>query len=117
VAAFKQFILNLQLGGRYVDSLNKHDRVAKFFNVSSMVAQVLLYSKRSLLPPAFKQACYKHRKGLHCGYVGPLHQPMKEVEWQLEALGNSHIDEAQLPILFDIDRTKTSSPRKVHRKA
>jgi flagellar biosynthesis GTPase FlhF len=103
--AMGNFITENQLGEKHVTLIEKSKHTKTFFNSSSRVPRVLVLSQRSYIPPVFKQICFKHRKGVVCGFVSEQHDTFDEVKEKLGALAGPdvNLEDLELPAVFTIN--------------
>ncbi|KAH7818089.1 Protein disulfide-isomerase [Monocercomonoides exilis] len=79
--AMGKFINDNQLGQKQITLLSNDKILDKFFNTSAKIPRVLLFSSKSTIPPMFKQLCYKHRRGVMCGYSNEQDDNVEKV-WE-----------------------------------
>jgi hypothetical protein len=104
--AMEKFIIENQPGEKHITDLSDEDNVDPFFNSSSRVPRLLLFSSRTSIPPVFKQICYKHRKGLVCGFISETHENVRDVGAKVSEIGEFSMDDLEYPTVVSIDRRR-----------
>ncbi|KAH7830492.1 Protein disulfide-isomerase [Monocercomonoides exilis] len=102
------FIIQHQLGGAQVTVLNKIEKFDNFFNESAILPRIVLFSKKSVIPPLFKQICYKYRKNVRCGMASHAHSAFKKVEERMKKISDFDDSTLNFPFMYLVNRS--SSP-------
>ncbi|KAA6403706.1 MAG: putative actin, alpha skeletal muscle [Streblomastix strix] len=97
------FILDKQMGAKHIRVLGKPEKLDAFFNTSAKLPRVLLFSKKSTLPPMYKQICFMHRKEFACGFISKTHPTIPEIASKLVELGPFDINSISYPSIFIVD--------------
>ncbi|KAK2953303.1 hypothetical protein BLNAU_11766 [Blattamonas nauphoetae] len=98
--AMGKFIMDNQLGGKYISVLDTEPKVESYFSAANSTSRMLLFSKKTTIPPMFKQICYKHRATKNCGFISSSHSTLSQVSTNLAALGTFDIDTVEYPSIF-----------------
>ena len=101
--SMKTFILDHQLGDKWVTPLTQAKHINKFFNESAKIPRVLLISSRKDVPPVFKQLCYHFRRGLMCGFSSELHDSLTDVKQKLTIFGDVDTENMEYPVVYVIN--------------
>ncbi|KAH7828022.1 uncharacterized protein MONOS_10559 [Monocercomonoides exilis] len=113
--AMGKYILKHQVGKKQVALLEDNKSIDKFFNVTSKIPRILLLSSKPTVPPIFKEACFKQRKGLKCGFVGKNFNSLESVSERLNKIGNFNLSEVKYPSLLAISEVENSNEHFQHR--
>ena len=105
--AIGQFILSHQPGTAQITVLNTEDRLANFFNATRTAPRILLFSKKTTIPPLFKHLCYQHRKGIRCGFSSQSSSTLNNVFENLKSIGEFDSEAVTYPSVWAYNRTAT----------
>ncbi|KAK2947146.1 hypothetical protein BLNAU_17922 [Blattamonas nauphoetae] len=101
--SIEKWILENMLGTDKVTVLKKEEAVTKYFGETSKYPRVLVFSKKKTPPPMFKQLCYKHRKGINCGFVSGGFNTLPEIGEHISKYGDFSVEDVDYPTVVIID--------------
>ncbi|KAH7824233.1 Protein disulfide-isomerase [Monocercomonoides exilis] len=101
-APMSKWILENQLGGRETPQLKDDEKVDQFFSQSEKKPRFLMLSEENMIPPPFKEFCFRQRKTVKCAFACPKYPQYQTVIQKLKDIQNVDIASSDNPVIYAI---------------